>query len=77
MPTFIPNGPFVPDRLVQQLEDDQVVIFCGAGISMGAGLPSYTIGSAISNPVRSCSSLSSSGSWSLRKAREVSVTLWT
>ncbi len=41
MPTFVPNGPFVPDRLVQQLEDDRVVIFCGAGISMGAGLPSY------------------------------------
>jgi hypothetical protein len=41
MPTFIPKGPFVPDRLVQQLEEDKVVIFCGAGISMGAGLPSY------------------------------------
>lgn len=41
MPTFLPNGPFVPDHLVQQLEDDRVVIFCGAGISMGAGLPSY------------------------------------
>lgn len=42
MPTFVPNGIFVPDRLVQELEDDRVVIFCGAGISMGAGLPSYT-----------------------------------
>ena len=41
MPTFVPDGPFVPDQLVQQLEDDRVVIFCGAGISMGAGLPSY------------------------------------
>ncbi|MGO6705998.1 SIR2 family protein [Rhizobium leguminosarum] len=41
MPTFVSKGPFVPDRLVQQLEDDKVVIFCGAGISMGAGLPSY------------------------------------
>jgi len=41
MPQFVPNGPIVPDRLVQELEDDRVVIFCGAGISMGAGLPSY------------------------------------
>jgi hypothetical protein len=27
--------------LVQALEDDHVVIFCGAGISMGAGLPDF------------------------------------
>lgn len=31
----------VPDELVQDLEDDRVVLFCGAGISMGAGLPDY------------------------------------
>jgi hypothetical protein len=42
MPQFFRNGPVVPDKLVQALEDDRVVIFCGAGISMGAGLPSYT-----------------------------------
>jgi hypothetical protein len=41
MPRFIPNGPVVPDNLVQDLEDDRVVLFCGAGISMAAGLPSY------------------------------------
>src|SRR5262245_54909255 len=41
MPRFVRNGPFVPDRLVQELEDDRVVIFCGAGISMGAGLPDF------------------------------------
>jgi len=41
VPQFVRNGPIVPDRLVQDLEDDRVVIFCGAGISMGAGLPSY------------------------------------
>ena len=41
MPQFVPNGPVVPDTLVQDLEDDRVVIFCGAGISMGAGLPDY------------------------------------
>jgi hypothetical protein len=41
MPTFAANGPFVPDELIQDLEDDRVVLFCGAGISMDAGLPSY------------------------------------
>jgi len=41
MPQFIRHGPVVPDKLVQDLEDDRVVIFCGAGISMGAGLPDY------------------------------------
>lgn len=41
MPRFVSKGPVVPEELVQELEDDRVVIFCGAGISMGAGLPSY------------------------------------
>ncbi len=41
MPQFVRNGPAIPDKLVQELEDDRVVIFCGAGVSMGAGLPSY------------------------------------
>ena len=35
MPKFVKGGPVVPDELVQSLEDDRVVIFCGAGISMG------------------------------------------
>jgi SIR2-like domain len=41
MPKFTRYGPVVPDALVQALEDDKVVIFCGAGISMGAGLPDF------------------------------------
>jgi len=41
MPSFIAKGPLVPDELVQDLEDDRVVLFCGAGVSMDAGLPSY------------------------------------
>ena len=41
MPRFIKNGPIVPDKLVQELEEDRVVIFCGAGISAGAGLPDF------------------------------------
>ena len=41
MPTFVNDGPNIPVRLVQQLEEDKVVLFCGAGISMNAGLPDY------------------------------------
>ena len=41
MPRFIKNGPIVPDDLVQELEEDRVIIFCGAGISAGAGLPDF------------------------------------
>ena len=41
MPSFVAHGPLVPDELIQDLEDDRVVLFCGAGISRGAGLPDY------------------------------------
>ncbi|CAO3456100.1 Mobile element protein [Azospirillum argentinense] len=41
MPRFIKNGPIVPDQLVQELEEDRVIIFCGAGISAGGGLPNF------------------------------------
>jgi hypothetical protein len=41
MPSFVPNGPIVRDDLLQDLEDDRVMLFCGAGVSMGAGLPNY------------------------------------
>src|SRR5262245_27120078 len=41
MPRFVKEGPVVPDKLVQELEDDRVILFCGAGISMGAGLPDF------------------------------------
>ncbi len=41
MPRFIKDGPIIPDQLVQELEEDRVVVFCGAGISMGAGLPDF------------------------------------
>ncbi|WP_427914805.1 hypothetical protein ACPWT1_07800 [Ramlibacter sp. MMS24-I3-19] len=36
---FIPNGPDIPDALLQAQEEDRVVFFCGAGISYPAGLP--------------------------------------
>jgi len=41
VPYFVFHGPFVPDELIQDLEDDRVVLFCGAGVSCGAGLPDF------------------------------------
>lgn len=41
MPKFTRKGPNVPDELVQALEEDRVALFCGAGVSMGAGLPDF------------------------------------
>ena len=32
---------FIPEKLRRALEDSEVVFFCGAGTSMGAGLPSF------------------------------------
>ena len=43
MPELVSNGPDIPVELLTQLEDDRVVFFCGAGISMGgtSGLPNF------------------------------------
>lgn len=38
---FIPNGPEMPDALLQAHEEGRVVFFCGAGISYPAGLPDF------------------------------------
>ena len=38
---FVPNGPDIPDSLLQAHEDGRVVFFCGAGISYPAGLPGF------------------------------------
>lgn len=38
---FIKNGPDIPDELLFAHEEGSVVFFCGAGISMPAGLPSF------------------------------------
>ena len=35
------GGPDVPERLLQAHEDGNVVFFCGAGISLKAGLPDF------------------------------------
>lgn len=38
---FVKNGPDVPEKLLQAQEEGKVVFFCGAGISLPAGLPSF------------------------------------
>ena len=43
MPKLIPEGPNIPNDLINQLNDDKVVFFCGAGISIPnpSNLPSF------------------------------------
>ncbi len=41
MPELVENGPYIPTKLLNELDDGNVVFFCGAGISMGTGLPSF------------------------------------
>ena len=43
MPELVNNGPIIPVRLMNELDDEKVVFFCGAGISRGGGsnLPSF------------------------------------
>ena len=38
---FVPQGPQIPEEIVQALNNDNLVFFCGAGISMNNGLPSF------------------------------------
>lgn len=38
---FITDGPDIPTALLQAHEEGKVVFFCGAGISVPAGLPSF------------------------------------
>jgi len=38
---FIKNGPDIPERLLQKHEEGHIVFFCGAGISLPAGLPNF------------------------------------
>ena len=43
MPELVSNGPDIPVELLNRLEDDKVVFFCGAGVSRGGGsqLPGF------------------------------------
>jgi len=38
---FIPNGPDIPETLLQAHEEGRVVFFCGAGISYKVGLKDF------------------------------------
>jgi hypothetical protein len=38
---FVPDGPDIPESLLQAHEEGRVVFFCGAGISYPAGLPGF------------------------------------
>ncbi|MDB5859960.1 MAG: hypothetical protein JWQ76_3649 [Ramlibacter sp.] len=38
---FVPNGPDIPETLLEAHEEGRVVFFCGAGISYPAGLPGF------------------------------------
>ena len=38
---IIQDGPKIPENLLQAHEEGRVVFFCGAGISLGAGLPLF------------------------------------
>ena len=38
---WVPDGPAVPVELLEALEDGDLVLFCGAGISARAGLPTF------------------------------------
>jgi len=41
MPELIPKGPDIPEEVLNALQDNQLVLFCGAGISMATGLPNF------------------------------------
>jgi hypothetical protein len=38
---FVPGGPEIPEEIFQALEEDKLVLFCGAGISYYTGLPGF------------------------------------
>jgi hypothetical protein len=40
-PQFVVGGPRIPSELIRALEEERLVFFCGAGISIGTGLPDF------------------------------------
>jgi NAD-dependent SIR2 family protein deacetylase len=38
---FIPNGPIIPIEVIEALENDKLVFFCGAGVSRFESYPAY------------------------------------
>ena len=40
---FIENSPDIPDELIRAVRDGDVMFLCGAGVSFGAGLPTFRL----------------------------------
>ena len=40
---FLPNGPSIPNILLDARDEGEVVFLCGAGVSIPAGLPSFQL----------------------------------
>ncbi len=38
---FLPEGPSIPDELIEERDRGHVVFFCGAGVSLSAGMPTF------------------------------------
>jgi NAD-dependent SIR2 family protein deacetylase len=38
---FFADGPNIPERLLEDRDNGNVVFFCGAGVSQPAGLPGF------------------------------------
>ena len=40
-PQFVVGGPRIPSEVIRALEEERLVFFCGAGISIRTGLPNF------------------------------------
>ncbi len=38
---FLPEGPNIPDELLEERDNGQVVFLCGAGVSYPSGMPDF------------------------------------
>ena len=38
---FLPDGPNLPDELLEERDNGNVVFLCGAGVSRSAGMPDF------------------------------------
>jgi hypothetical protein len=40
---FLDHSPDIPDELIRAMRDGEVMFLCGAGVSFGAGLPTFKV----------------------------------
>jgi NAD-dependent SIR2 family protein deacetylase len=38
---FLPNSADIPNDLIRSVSDGDVIFLCGAGVSLGVGLPTF------------------------------------